>query len=227
VWGLTQLVVRWQAARQRSDGPALAAAAVLLCVVPVGAFAAATYQRNAVWRTEESLWRDTTAKSPANGRGLMNYGLALMRKGDFAGAKGYFDRALVFTPNYATLEVNLAIVTDRLGQADVAKAHFTRALELEPGNPDPHFFYARWLNEQGETVEAIAHLRRALELSPSDMDPRHLLLETYAKAGQIDALKTVVADTLRLAPDDVEAKSFVNERGEVVVPVAMATRLAS
>ena len=42
----------------------------------------ATFQRNKVWNTEETLWRDVTIKSPRNPRGLMNYGNTLMAKGD-------------------------------------------------------------------------------------------------------------------------------------------------
>src|SRR6266550_6507658 len=40
----------------------------------------ATFQRNKVWNTEETLWRDVTIKSPRNPRGLMNYGNTLMTK---------------------------------------------------------------------------------------------------------------------------------------------------
>ena len=42
-----------------------------------------TRQRNIVWRTEESLWLDATIKSPDNGRGLMNYGVIQMDKGNY------------------------------------------------------------------------------------------------------------------------------------------------
>ena len=49
---------------------AVATAAVLILC------ASGIYQRNRVWRDEESLWHDVTVKSPHNGRGLMNYGLA-------------------------------------------------------------------------------------------------------------------------------------------------------
>ena len=45
-----------------------------------------TYQRNTVWKTDEALWKDCVEKSPKNGRGLMNYGLALMARADYAGA---------------------------------------------------------------------------------------------------------------------------------------------
>src|SRR5437660_3322908 len=38
----------------------------------------ATFQRNKVWKTEETLWHDVVTKSPRNPRGLMNYGNRLM-----------------------------------------------------------------------------------------------------------------------------------------------------
>jgi len=31
-----------------------------------------TFQRNRVWKSEETLWHDVVLKSPRNGRGLMN-----------------------------------------------------------------------------------------------------------------------------------------------------------
>ena len=55
------------------------AAAVLLSALLLTASAYGTYQRNEVWKTEETLWRDVTEKSPGNGRGLMNYGLRSWR----------------------------------------------------------------------------------------------------------------------------------------------------
>src|SRR5574340_169034 len=53
----------WLLAEPRRLRRGLAAACCFLA-----AAAAATYQRNAVWRTEETLWRDVTLKSPRNGR---------------------------------------------------------------------------------------------------------------------------------------------------------------
>jgi protein O-mannosyl-transferase len=73
-------------------------------------FAWGSWERNKVWRTEESLWYDVTVKSPRNGRGLMNYGLTLMAKDDYPRALGYFQRPAIYTPNYYVLEVNLGIV---------------------------------------------------------------------------------------------------------------------
>ena len=69
-----------------------------------------TWQRNIVWRTEESLWLDATIKSPDNGRGLMNYGVIQMGKGNYRVADAYFERALPLMPHYAYLHVNLGVL---------------------------------------------------------------------------------------------------------------------
>src|SRR5207253_1870762 len=86
--------------RQRSWMKIVATCAVVLFLCANGY---ATFQRNKVWKNEETLWHDVTIKSPNNGRGLMNYGNTLMAKGDFEGALDYFRRAQQFTPNYSML----------------------------------------------------------------------------------------------------------------------------
>lgn len=216
VWGAAWFGRRWFDARP-GVRPMAAPTAVGVVLLFVGGNAVGTHQRNEVWRTEETLWRDVTEKSPTNGRGLMNYGLELLAQGNRVEAKKMFDRALVYEPNYATLEINLAIVTDGLGQKDIAKAHFARALQLQPKSPGPHYFFGRWLVEQGQSAKAVPHLRRAIELSPADTSARYLLLDTYAKTGQAGELKSLVADTLGRFPDDAEAKRYLNEKGEIVL----------
>jgi tetratricopeptide (TPR) repeat protein len=205
-------------AQQRADRlprarSAIRSAACVVAVLVVGGNAVGTYVRNAVWRSEETLWRDVVEKSPANGRGLMNYGLTQMAKGNYKEAKELFDRALLYTPNYATLEVNLGIVTERLGQSAAAEAHFTRALRLRPDYPAAHFFYAGWLLRRGRSDEAILYLERALRLSPGDVGVRNLLLDAYANAGRTTELRALAEDTLRLVPVDAKAAHYLNRRG--------------
>ena len=68
--------------------PAAAGAAVAVIL----AMAYGTWQRNIVWRTEESLWLDVTVKSPDNGRGLMNYGVIQMTNGNLESPAGISSR---------------------------------------------------------------------------------------------------------------------------------------
>jgi tetratricopeptide (TPR) repeat protein len=134
-----------------------------------------TRQRNIVWRTEESLWLDATIKSPDNGRGLMNYGVIQMNKGNLLVADNYFERALRYTPRYAYLQVNLGVLKAALGQPAEAERHFREAQQDDPNNPVSYTFFARWLKSLGRTEEARLFAERAVELSPADADARALV----------------------------------------------------
>jgi Flp pilus assembly protein TadD len=144
----------------------------------------ATYQRNKVWKNEESLWRDVTIKSPRNGRGLMNYGLTLMTRGDYTGALDYFHRAQAFAPFYSVLFVNFGIAEGALGRTALAEQHFKEALRLAPANPDSYSYYARWLLLQSRPTDALPLLRKAVELAPSDIVARNLLADAEQSAPQ-------------------------------------------
>jgi Flp pilus assembly protein TadD len=150
----------------------------------------ATYQRNKVWKDEESLWHDVVLKSPLNGRGLMNYGLTLMAKGDYAGALDYFHRAEALTPHYSVLMINLAIAEDATKQSAQAEQHFKEALRLAPSSPDSYTYYARYLLAHSRVEEARAFLQSALELSPTDLTARDLLAKADAQAPNQPAPQT-------------------------------------
>jgi protein O-mannosyl-transferase len=142
----------------------------------------ATFQRNKVWKSEETLWRDVVLKSPGNGRGLMNYGNTLMAKGNFAGALDYFHRAEQLTPHYSVLLINLAIVEDATKQSAKAEEHFKEALRLAPSSPDGYTYYARYLISHSRIDEARALLQSALQLSPADVTARDLLAQVDGQA---------------------------------------------
>ena len=162
VWA-AGLAVRRRALRTRMLGAGAAVAVIL-------AMAFGTRQRNLVWRTEESLWLDATIKSPDNGRGLMNYGVIQMSKGNYPVASEYFERALRFTPHYAYLHVNLGVLKAAVGQPAEAERHFREALQDDPNNPVSYTHFARWLTSVGRTEEARLFAERAVELSAADAD---------------------------------------------------------
>ena len=150
----------------------------------------ATFQRNKVWRTEESLWHDVVTKSPRNPRGLMNYGNTLMARSDYEGALDHFHRALALAPQYSVLLINLAIAENATKQSAAAEQHFKDALRLAPASPDSYTYYARYLLSHSRAEEARAFVRSALELSPTDLTARQLLAQADGEAGNQPATQT-------------------------------------
>jgi tetratricopeptide (TPR) repeat protein len=206
VWGSRLLLFRRTA--QLTARPALIRGCSIAAGLILAVSAAGTWQRNRVWRTDESLWLDVTRKSPENGRGLMNFGVTQLGKGEYTTALQYFERALPFTPNYHLLEINLGIANGGLGRDAEAERHFLSAVSLAPKDAEPHYFYGRWLRTKGRSSECIPQLKTALQFNPDSFDSRHLLMQTYADRHDWSDLRELAENTLRLAPGDTAAIKF-------------------
>jgi len=127
------------------------------------------YQRNKVWATDETLWADVSVKSPKNGRGLMNYGLTFMAKGDYVTAEKYFLQALPFTPTYSHLYINLGILKNATGKKEEADNYFKKAVQFSnASNFGAYQFYADFLISNNRADEAIPLLNKLLEYNPND-----------------------------------------------------------
>jgi tetratricopeptide (TPR) repeat protein len=225
-WTAFLLVSRWMKREpaERRKNAIVAIQAVTVCVLLAYAFG--TWKRNEVWRTEESLWKDVTIKSPENGRGWMNYGLTKMERGDFTGALADYQRGAIYAPNYFFLEINTGIVLGAMGRHQEAEPHFRRAIELQPMEAQTYYFYARWLNGQGRTPEAVQNAKAAIDRNPAFFDARYLLMEIYAQQGQWAALRDLAQDTLRLAQGDIRARSYLDRSNNVASQVTAAAALA-
>lgn len=142
---------------------------ILLCslfVIILTAHAFGVIKRNEVWDTHEKLWYDVTIKSPNNSRGLMNYGLSQMAKGNYAVAEDYFNRALRLSPNYSLIHVNLGILKNATGRSDASEYHFVQAVQLDQFNPECYYYYADWLFKKYRYEEAIQMAHDGLKISP-------------------------------------------------------------
>ncbi len=207
--------VAWIASRPvfgRGNRLVIATAAVGLLLLCAGG----TRRRNEVWRTPESLWADVTLKSPQNGRGLMNYGLARMSAGDFSGALNLYERALQYTPNYPQLEINLGIDCGALGRDIEAEQHFQRAIALAPRDAESYYFYGRWLKGKGRVDQGAAELREAVTRNPAYMEARLLLLDTYAAQGAWPLLANLANETVQLVPGDPAVRRYAEMKAPPV-----------
>ena len=177
-----------------------------------------TYNRNEVWKTEESLWRDTAEKSPGNGRALMNYGLTQMAVGHYREAKDNFERALTLLPSYSYLEINLGIVNEALENTADAEAHFARAYSLAPDLPQAAFYYGKFLYTHDRETDGFPLLTKAVTLSPGALDARNSIMELLAAARDYGRLADIARQVLASAPNDPTALRYAEVASSSTTP---------
>ncbi len=183
---------------------------IFLCVYSFHAYG--TIQRIEVWNDDESLWKDVTIKSPNNGRGMMNYGLALMKRGKLEEAEKYFIKAIEKAPGYSLAYINLAICQNSMGKVAEVESHYQKAITLSPYNFNGYFYYGQWLLAQGRNNEAITNLEIALEMAHSLLNARYLLMTAYRAIGNEQKALFLAKETLKLFPNDNFSKDFVSRK---------------
>jgi tetratricopeptide (TPR) repeat protein len=177
---------------------------IVICLNAYG-----VYQRNKVWKTEASLWYDVTIKSPANGRGLMNYGLTQMAVGNYEVANTYFQKALVYNPYYDALFINIAVLKGATNKQQEADENFKKAIQFNRTSHQPYYFYARYLKETHRYDEAQQMALKAVELNPYATEPLDMLAQIYSETQNWDKLVVTANKILAILPSDERGKQFL------------------
>lgn len=192
---------------------------LLFCILGLNAYG--IYTRNKVWHDEESLWQDVSFKSPLNGRGLMNYGLALMDKGKYAMAEAEYKEAAKLVPTYSYLYINMGVLCSLEHKNTDAEQNFKAAISLAPNDFASYTFYARFLLDIGRTTDAQVMAEKALQLNSGSEMALALLLKIYNELGYWDQLGKAAKQYLTIIPGDKFAQQCLQAsqtHQKVVIP---------
>lgn len=191
------------------------------------AHAYGTHQRNKVWSTHESLWYDVSIKSPNNGRGLMNYGLSQMQKGDLARAKIYFEKALLLIPNYPLLHINLALLHTMLQDKVTAESYYKKAISIGMYKDQCYYYYGHFLFQEKRYDEATQMLKYSLLENPANTFSRYTLMELFYKTTNWGSLQTLALETLMYLPNDSICLKYIevakNKKTKLEIAIETAT----
>lgn len=158
-------------------------------------YATVAYQRQAVWRDDLSLWRDTSLKSPDHPLPHSNYGLALSNIGKQDEAVKEFEIAL--SPEMNDSPRGKAVTANNMGivyleRQDYPKAElwFRKALEYDPGYGKTYYHMGLIYFINGELTgsadsytEAEKYLRRTFDYYYWYGKANLLLAKVYLKRG--------------------------------------------
>ena len=181
-WWLRLLYLKYEMSFNKYGKYAIA----LLYVMIISFHAYGTYQRNIVWATELSLWEDSVKKSPNSFNTQMNYGVALMAKGQYEDALVHFRKAMEIKPNHSYIQINMALALNGVGNKTEAEQYFKTALSKQPTMPEVYYYYAKWLSTQNRIEEAVTLLEKGHEISPQDSPINELLPIVLAAKGTIE-----------------------------------------
>jgi tetratricopeptide (TPR) repeat protein len=158
----------WQLARMAAARHAAPPAWVLAVALAFLAslLGTVTVSRNRVWQSEQSLWRDTVEKAPGNARAWMNVGHDEVARGDYAGARASFLRALALIPCYADVHMNLSVLESRAGDDAASLSWADEAVRCEPDRATSHYYRALALERVGRGADALAEYRETTRLDP-------------------------------------------------------------
>ncbi len=159
-----------------------------------------TVQRNTVYRSDATIWRDTVAERPGNAAARNNYGNILALAGRPEEALAHYEAAIRLDPGYADAYYNAGNALTRLGRRPEAITRYEQALRAKPNMPDAQTAFGIALEDAGRGDEAVAHYEQALRLNPKYTDAHDHLGVALLKAGRVPDAIAHFEQALRINP---------------------------
>lgn len=152
---------------QHGDGKSGHKGFIIILLVITTALGVATYRRNLVWQSSETLWKDVIAKAPLNPRAYTNLGMSYFADRRIREAIEAYKKALSLDSNRGRAWSNLGVALNSLGNTKEAYVAFKRATEIHPD-------FAQGFNNLGNALtlmkrnsEAVTAYQKAIELKPN------------------------------------------------------------
>jgi tetratricopeptide (TPR) repeat protein len=176
----------------------------VLAVVAM-AFSFWTYERNAVFRDQISIWGDCVAKSPNKARPHNNLGIFLKRKGRLDEARMQFEKALQLKPDYPSAHINMGATLVRQKKLEAALEHFAEAARIRKNFPEALYSMGTVLVLLGRSDEAQGHYEKALAINPDYADAHLKLADILDQKGRQQEAIAHYKKALRVNPHYLQA----------------------
>lgn len=151
--------------------------------------------RQAVWRTNLTLWTEAVKRAPSSAASHEGLCFAQIEARQFEVALVSCERALAIEPARDDARINSGTALLELGRFDEALAAFDRVLARRPNSPQALTGRGYALGAIGRPELAVASFRAALAADPHHAEAYNGLGVTYARSGRL----AEAVENLRLA----------------------------
>jgi tetratricopeptide (TPR) repeat protein len=128
--------------------------------------------------------------NPRSGVLWVEQGSLRLERGDVAGARAAFTRAMALSPKAIEPLAGLMTVEARDGRTREVRRLASARLSSDPDNPKVMVLAARAAALEKDGAEAERLLRHAVQLAPSDPDAYALLGQLYIASGRLDEARS-------------------------------------
>ena len=187
----------WMAARSARAGPFFLAASVV--------FTTLTVQRNPVWATELTLWRDAASKAPEMPRPHLRLGVWHRGNGELDAAEAAYRRTLALDPGSAPALNNLGNVLRLKGDLAGAEEAYNRSLQLLPSYPEALINLAGLLNKRGQFEAALRLYQQAEPLAANRPEFHNNRGLCHLELGQFTEAERALRRSISLDPDNASS----------------------
>lgn len=125
-----------------------------------------TINRNKIWNSEYSLWKDASYKSIGKARVHYNLGVSGYRIGKTVEAKNEFIKTLELDPDYSDAYRNLGFIYEREGNSDKTLDLYINRLNIDPEDTKVRAILASFYAKKGQYNDAVKQYLRILEYDP-------------------------------------------------------------
>ena len=174
-----------------------------LALCAAAGLGALTYQRNAQYRSEISIWEDATHKRPENARAWSALGRAYDDASRYEDAIRVCDRALAVEAganlfDTGTAYCNRGVACAGIGRLAEAVQDYDKAIALNPDYALAYYNRGLACAAMGRLAEAIGDYDKAIALNPDYAEAYENRGIAYARAGRADEALRDFDQALRL-----------------------------
>ena len=126
------------------------------------------------------------ARQPDHAEALHHLGIAELKRGQAAAARGLIERAVALDESLDSAWANLGVAQRESGDLEAATRSYRKALALNPNQPGTLYNLGNIHAAQGDDSGAIGLFRRALALLPNHANALNNLGLALQRRGQLD-----------------------------------------
>ncbi len=170
------------------------------------ALATFTSMRIGVWKSDISLWGDTTKCAPQSAKAYLNLGNAYLRVNSYGKALDCYNKIPKLKGEIETskYQYNLGLALFKTGNEEKSRSAMENAAAAGIKFPEPYFYLSMFAARRGNIQAAEEMLDKAVAADPLRADSRYIagrfLTEHYTSKDKLDKATALLGEAAKIDP---------------------------